>query len=278
MTESRQRPVTMREFRVIVQTGIVDGFESWYGPWVSRRASYVVAWLIVRYTSLSANAVTIAMVACGLVGVACFASPDLRVRAVAVVLLHMWLLLDAVDGEVARGRGTTSKAGIYLDALSHYAVNPGLLWAMVVANPAMDNRVGWMLSTAAFAVGVLSKAAESAAAEVSARVRKSELDPRYAVAPAREAWSQPIFAVDVPRTGAVAWAKRLGLTDPATCVVVLTLATLLQGLTSGAPDRFAESALLGLATGLLTAATLARGLYIAVKNVGAMSRGRGDVA
>jgi hypothetical protein len=45
----------------------------------------------------------------------------------APVLIQMYLLLDCVDGEIARWRKQTSITGVYLDRVGHYLSEPALL-------------------------------------------------------------------------------------------------------------------------------------------------------
>lgn len=248
----------------MVQTGIVDGFESWYGPLVSRRISYVLAWLIVRHTSLTANAVTCVMVACGVIGVLLCAVPDAVLRLLGVILLHLWLVLDAVDGEVARGRGTSSPAGIYLDAVGHYLVNPGLLWVMVLSNPGLNSALAWPLATVSFVVGAVSKAVEGAAAEAVARMGKSRTDPRYRVQGRGPGTAEVTFSVDVPRAGLIRSAKRFGVTDAATSVTVLTI-TAITGVLVADANGFV-ALVQGVAALALTLGSLGRAAYLFYAN------------
>ncbi|MBE3590654.1 MAG: glycosyltransferase [Firmicutes bacterium] len=159
------RPAARDPFRAAVQAGIVDApGESWYGPLVSRRVSHRISRWLVRRTRVTANQVTAAMVAAGAVGVALFAGRPPLAWLLGAALLHAWLILDAVDGEVARGRGATSAAGVYLDHVGHYLVNPGLLWALWMTERLLPGEARWALGTAGFAAGVLSKAVGDAAA------------------------------------------------------------------------------------------------------------------
>ena len=53
--------------------------------------------------------------------------PGLTGAILAVVLFQIYLLLDCVDGEVARWRKQTSITGVYLDRVGHYLCEAALL-------------------------------------------------------------------------------------------------------------------------------------------------------
>lgn len=272
MVPRYDRTDSLVEFRALVQAGVADGFESWYGPLISRRFSYILAWVVVRYTKLSANAVTAAMILCGVAGVFMFTFASPILRLLGAFLLNMWLILDAVDGEVARGRGASSGAGIYLDVVGHFMVNPGLLWALVMANPGLSRSSAWALGTVALVVGVLSKAVESGAAEVAARMAKANVDRRYATTRGVDDVRGPVLSIDVPRVGVIALAKRLGVTDPATAVTTLTLASVLEVFLKLRHVDLITTVLLGISAGVLTASSLGRAVYMFAANAARLSR------
>jgi phosphatidylglycerophosphate synthase len=81
---------------------------------------------------LGADHATFAMMACGLVGAALLVASSAALQALGFVLLYLSFLLDKVDGELARLRGTESARGIFLDRMHHRLVEPCLFLAVAV--------------------------------------------------------------------------------------------------------------------------------------------------
>jgi phosphatidylglycerophosphate synthase len=100
--------------------------EHWAGRLYMRRFSPRATWVFARL-GWSPNAVTAAFIACGLAGGVVVAFAGLAAAAVAALLLQAYLLLDCSDGELARCRGQTSAAGVYLDGIGHYLAEAALL-------------------------------------------------------------------------------------------------------------------------------------------------------
>ena len=78
-------------------------------------------------TRISPNQLTYLMVVVGVIGGATLLVPGLTGAILAVVLFQVYLLLDCVDGEVARWRKQTSITGVYLDRIGHYLCEAALL-------------------------------------------------------------------------------------------------------------------------------------------------------
>jgi phosphatidylserine synthase len=78
-------------------------------------------------TRISPNQLTYLMVVVGVIGGAVLLVPGLTGAILAVVLFQIYLLLDCVDGEVARWRKQTSITGVYLDRIGHYLCEAALL-------------------------------------------------------------------------------------------------------------------------------------------------------
>ena len=125
---------SVAEIRAVAQhEGVLGRYsgEHWAGRLYARRISAYVTWALVR-TPLSANAITVLMAAVGAAGAALFAFRGIWGAIVGAVLIQLYLILDCSDGEVARIRGATSAAGIFLDRLGHYVVEAILFVAMGV--------------------------------------------------------------------------------------------------------------------------------------------------
>lgn len=78
-------------------------------------------------TKITPNQLTYLMVVVGVLGGAALLIPGLTGAILAVVLFQIYLLLDCVDGEVARWRKQTSITGVYLDRIGHYLCEAALL-------------------------------------------------------------------------------------------------------------------------------------------------------
>jgi len=107
------------------------GAEHWAGRLYMRGASPYVTRLLLP-TPVPANAVTAAMIPAGLAAALLLTFPGLWGPVLAVLFCQLQLLLDCVDGEVARWRKTYSPLGVYLDQLAHYFTEAALPAALGV--------------------------------------------------------------------------------------------------------------------------------------------------
>jgi phosphatidylglycerophosphate synthase len=99
--------------------------EHWAGKLYVRRFSpYVTRGLLS--TRVTPNAVTWAMIFVGLAAAAVLTLPGVLAALAAALLIQCQILLDCVDGELARWRRQFSPAGIYLDRLGHYVTETAL--------------------------------------------------------------------------------------------------------------------------------------------------------
>jgi phosphatidylglycerophosphate synthase len=99
--------------------------EHWAGKLYVRRLSPYVTRRLVR-TRVTPNAVTWGMIVVGLAAAAVLTLPGVLPALGAALLIQVQILLDCVDGELARWRGRFSPAGVYLDRLGHYVTETAL--------------------------------------------------------------------------------------------------------------------------------------------------------
>jgi phosphatidylglycerophosphate synthase len=99
--------------------------EHWAGKLYMRRVSPHLTRLLLR-TRLTPNGVTWLMIADGLAAAALLSVEGLLPAIGVVVLIQLQLLLDCSDGELARWRGVSSPAGIFLDRLAHNVTEAAL--------------------------------------------------------------------------------------------------------------------------------------------------------
>ncbi|OKH96588.1 transferase [Streptomyces uncialis] len=114
-------------------------------------------------TRITPNQLTYLMVVAGILAGAALLVPGLTGALVAAVLIQLYLLLDCVDGEVARWRKQTSITGVYLDRVGHYLCEAALLVGFGVrgADAFGDGRPEWLwafLGTLAALGAILIKA------------------------------------------------------------------------------------------------------------------------
>jgi phosphatidylglycerophosphate synthase len=89
---------------------------------VTRPAALRVTWVVAPWR-ISANVVTLGAWACGMAAAAAFAWGTIWGWILGAVMLQLWYLLDHVDGQLARLRGTASLDGVQLDYLMHHTIN-----------------------------------------------------------------------------------------------------------------------------------------------------------
>ncbi|MGW3623437.1 CDP-alcohol phosphatidyltransferase family protein [Streptomyces sp. NPDC000880] len=120
---------SVAELRPVVHPeGVKDrrSGEHWAGRMYMREISLHIDPYLVN-TKITPNQLTYLMVVVGVLGGAALLIPGLTGAILAVVLFQIYLLLDCVDGEVARWRKQTSITGVYLDRIGHYLCEAALL-------------------------------------------------------------------------------------------------------------------------------------------------------
>lgn len=152
---------SVAELRAVCQPPELVGrrsAEHWAGRLYMRRLSPYVTRLALRLP-VTPNGWTVVMIAVGVAGAAILAVPGLLTAVLAAIAVQLYLLLDCVDGEVARWRQATSAAGVYLDRLGHYTVEAALLIALGVRVDGgyADLGGGTMLGLLAAVLALLSK-------------------------------------------------------------------------------------------------------------------------
>jgi hypothetical protein len=96
------------------------------GNWMARRVTRPLALKVTRLVAplgVSAHAATFFAWGAGLAAAFAFAGGTPLFWVVGATLLQLWYLLDHVDGQLARLRGTESLDGAALDYLMHHTLN-----------------------------------------------------------------------------------------------------------------------------------------------------------
>ena len=97
--------------------------ESWWFTYIGRPISIYLTKLLL-YTPITGNQVTILMLIAGVAAGTLFISGNYWYSIAGALLFMLSILLDLVDGEVARYRKASSLRGWYLDRLTHNIVYP----------------------------------------------------------------------------------------------------------------------------------------------------------
>ncbi|MGP3982363.1 CDP-alcohol phosphatidyltransferase family protein [Streptomyces sp. KR80] len=120
---------SVAELRPVVHPeGVKDrrSGEHWAGRLYMREVSLRWTRHLVN-TRISPNQLTHLMVVAGVLAGAALLVPGLPGALLGALLIQLYLLLDCVDGEVARWRKQTSITGVYLDRIGHYLSEAALL-------------------------------------------------------------------------------------------------------------------------------------------------------
>lgn len=140
-----------------------------YARAVVRRISPAATYAIVRYTSLSADSVTAFAIASGITGGLLTAFGTVATNVAAVVLLQLAYLLDVVDGEVARVRGTAGRRGTYLDLIGHVLQNRALYGGATYSLILVTDFSWWAVVIALLGAAFSSAFGEQARSQVTGR-------------------------------------------------------------------------------------------------------------
>ncbi|MFZ2462253.1 MAG: CDP-alcohol phosphatidyltransferase family protein [Caldibacillus thermoamylovorans] len=74
--------------------------------------------------NVTPNMITMHMIISGIIGAILFAMPNIYVKILGAIFIHLWFILDCSDGEVARYTKTFSKFGKELDFMAHLINHP----------------------------------------------------------------------------------------------------------------------------------------------------------
>jgi phosphatidylglycerophosphate synthase len=119
---------SVAELRAVAQPPAIfarNSGEHWAGRLYMRRLSPYVTRQVLR-TRLTPNGVTWLMMVVGLLAAGVLTLPGLLPALAALLLIQLQLLLDCVDGEMARWLDKRSPVGVYLDQLAHHVTETAL--------------------------------------------------------------------------------------------------------------------------------------------------------
>lgn len=127
---------SIKELRKICQKPVVAE-NGWYVRFFVRKVSIHFTWIFLN-TPISANQISLLMILMGVAGGFFFALGGYTNGQIGVLFLQLFLVLDCVDGEVARYKNQSSLKGKYLDLIAndivHVAMFSGLTMGMLNSN------------------------------------------------------------------------------------------------------------------------------------------------
>ncbi|GAA2133349.1 CDP-alcohol phosphatidyltransferase family protein [Kitasatospora kazusensis] len=173
--------------------------EHWAGRWYMRSISLRITRVLSTMTVITPNGLTYLMMLTGILAGAALVVPGLAGAVLAAFLIQLYLLLDCVDGEVARWRRQTSLTGVYLDRVGHYMSEAALLTGLGLRGADLLHRHGTASHWEWAFLGTL--------AALGAILIKSETD-LVDVARARSGLTAVEDSAAVPRSTGVAKARK----------------------------------------------------------------------
>jgi phosphatidylglycerophosphate synthase len=190
---------SVAELRAVTQPAALfarNSGEHWAGKLYMRRFSPYLTRPLLR-TRVTPNAVTWLMMVVGLAAAGVLTLPGLAAAAGALVLVQFQLLLDCVDGEMARWLDKRSPVGVYLDQIAHHLTETALLIALGIrGDGGWDSLGSW--TTVGLLVAVLQLFVKAETSLVHVARMRSGL-----------ATMQDTQEVAAPRAGFLLQARRL---------------------------------------------------------------------
>lgn len=136
---------TLDELRAVVQPPEKmqrRNGEHWAGRMYMRKISLRTTRLLVN-SPITANGYTYLMIVAGVLAGPALLIPGIAGAVLGAVFVQLYLLLDCVDGEVARYLRRTSVAGVFLDRIGHYLSEISLLIGLGFAAQGGWKNGGW---------------------------------------------------------------------------------------------------------------------------------------
>ncbi|MCQ0025393.1 CDP-alcohol phosphatidyltransferase family protein [Streptomyces somaliensis DSM 40738] len=156
---------SVAELRPVVHpAGVKDrrSGEHWGGRLYMREISLRVTRYLVT-TRVTPNQLTYVMTLAGVLAAPALLVPGVPGALLGALMVQMYLLLDCVDGEVARWKKQFSLSGVYLDRVGAYLCDAAVLvgFGLRAADPWGGGRIDWLwafLGTLAALGAILIKA------------------------------------------------------------------------------------------------------------------------
>lgn len=148
---------SVAELRAVAQPPAVlsrANAEHWAGIAYGRKISIHLTRMLVN-TRVTPDGLTWAMIVAGGLSAIALSFPGAWTAVLAALLIQAQLILDCMDGELARWRNKTGASGVYLDRIGHYVTEAGLTAALGIrAGGGWDSLDGW--ATVGFATATVT--------------------------------------------------------------------------------------------------------------------------
>jgi hypothetical protein len=193
--------------RALQANRVDDGF---YSTFVVRKLSKPLSALAIRLR-LSPNLVTVISFIVGLAAALSFAQGSRWALILGALLLQLSLILDCVDGEVARATHRFSVIGAWLDAstdrVKEYAAYAGLAAGAVVTG--VESQVAWGIALVLMIVQTARHMGDYNFAAIQ-KMRETSLPAAYIDEPG-DPWgeSSSSFSVRLNTRTSLRWAKKI---------------------------------------------------------------------
>ncbi|MFJ2768525.1 CDP-alcohol phosphatidyltransferase family protein [Streptomyces sp. NPDC087300] len=176
-----QKP-SVAELRPVVHPpGVKDrrSGEHWGGRLYMREISLRIDRHLVN-TKVTPNQLTYLMTVCGVLAAPALLVPGIWGAVLGVVAVQLYLLLDCVDGEIARWRKQYSLAGVWMDRVGAYLTDAAVLvgFGLRAADLWGSGRIDWLwafLGTLAALGAILIKAETDLVAVARAQNGKEQV-------------------------------------------------------------------------------------------------------
>ena len=90
--------------------------------YVIRKISFYITWIFLK-SGFSANQTTYIAIIVGLTGCGFMTYTDYKIKIIGTLLINFWIVLDCVDGNIARYKKESSEYGEFIDSLGGYLMN-----------------------------------------------------------------------------------------------------------------------------------------------------------
>lgn len=206
-TEAALGQVSDERIAALQANRVDDGF---YSTFVVRKISKIFTRIALRW-GLSPNAITVISFVIGIAAALSFAGGSRGWLIVGALLLQLSLVIDCVDGEVARATSRFSAVGAWLDAstdrVKEYAAYAGL-----AAGAAREGLDAWWIALALIVLQTTRHMSDYNFSRLQ-RLREATVQPRPLDDPADDdviGWGSAVeVSTRMNRVQAVHWAKKV---------------------------------------------------------------------
>ncbi len=123
---------SVKELREQLQREKLENRERPWGYRLFQRGPSIYITRLLIPTPITPNMLSVFSILAGMYGACLLISPEWYIKLFALFFFYLHLILDRVDGEIARYKKIFSLKGIYLDELNHLIVPPLFFMALAI--------------------------------------------------------------------------------------------------------------------------------------------------